>query len=221
MSRILVVEHDPVARSRLRGGLEGAHEVVETGDVRYALALALHDRPDAIVLDLELPDWTGFELCQALALLSFTRLIPVFLMTKESAEKLKAFCQNLCAVDYFEKPVDLEALGNRLAAVLATVRPERRSEVRIWLRVILRLRGTDTAGTKFDLLTTTEDVSVTGFLCRCAPSIPKGAIVEVSLVNGGENPVGQAEAIRGEWHSGLIPHYGFRFTHTPLVWVLQ
>lgn len=221
MPRVLIVEHDPAARAQLRQGLEGTCEVLETGDVRFALALALHDKPDAILLDLSLPDWAGYELCQALASLSFTRLIPLFIMTDASADKLKAFCQNLCAVDYFEKPVDIPALRIRLEAVMGYAREERRSEVRVWLRLILRLRGTDTAGTKFDLLTTTEDVSANGFLCRCAPAIPKGAIVDVSLMNGGENPVGQAQAVRGEWHSELIPHYGFRFMHTPLVWVLQ
>jgi DNA-binding response OmpR family regulator len=221
MPRVLIVEHDPAARGRLRQGLEGTCEVLETGDVRFALALALHDKPDAILLDLALPDWAGYELCQALASLSFTRLIPIFIMTDESADRLKAFCQNLCAVDYFEKPVDLDALRDRLEAVLANPRPERRAEVRVWLRLILRLRGKDTAGTKFDLLTTTEDVSANGFLCRCTASVPKGAIVDVSLMNGGEHPVGRAQAVRGEWESQLIPHYGFRFTHTPLVWVLQ
>jgi twitching motility two-component system response regulator PilH len=197
------------------------YEVQETGDVRYALALAVHDKPDAILLDLMLPDCAGFEFCQALASLSFTRLIPLFIMTRGPAEKFKVFCQNLCAVDYFEKPVNVDALKARLAAVLGSARPERRAEVRIWLRVILRLRGTDAAGIGFDLLTTTEDVSASGFLCRCTPSVSKGAIVDVSLMNGGEHPVGRARAVRGEWQSQLIPHYGFRFTGTPLIWVLQ
>lgn len=221
MSRILVVEHDPAARSLLRQGLEEVYEVIETGDVRYALALALHDKPDAILLDLALPEWAGYELGQALGSLSYTRLIPIFIMTDEPAERLKAFCQNLGAVDYFEKPVNLEALKVRMAIVLATRRPERRTEVRVWLRVILRLRGTDAAGIGFDLLTTTEDLSASGFLCRCAPSLTRGTVVEVSLMNGGEHPVGRAQAVRGEWESRLIPHYGFRFTGAPLVWVLQ
>lgn len=221
MPRILVVEHDAAARSLIRQGLEGVYEVLETGDVRYALALALHDKPDAIVLDLMLPDCAGFEMCQALASLSFTRLIPIFIMTREPAKKLKAFCQNLCAVDYFEKPVNMDALKAGLAAVLSTARPERRTEVRVWLRVVLRLRGKDTSRVGFDLLTTTEDVSPSGFLCRCAPSLAKGSLVEVSLMNGGEHLVGRAQALRGEWQSRLIPHYGFRFTGPPLVWVLQ
>ena len=221
MPRILVVEHDPAARDVLRQGLEGAYEVTETGDVRYALALAVHDKPEAILLDLMLPDCAGFELCQALASLSFTRLIPLFIMTHGPADMFRAFCQNLCAVDYFEKPVKMEALKARLASVLATARPERRMEVRVWLRVILRLRGKDTAGIGFDLLTTSEDVSANGFLCRCTPSLAKGSLVEVSLMNGGEHPVGRAQAVRGEWESRLIPHYGFRFTGPPLIWVLQ
>ena len=221
MPRILIVEQDPAARSRLRQALEDPYEVIETGDVKYALALALHDKPGAILLDMSLPDCGGFELCQALASLSFTRLIPIFIMTHGPAEKFRAFCQNLCAVDYFEKPVKLETLKTRLAAVLATARPERRMEVRVWLRVILRLRGTDTAGIGFDLLTTSEDVSASGFLCRCTPSLAKGSLVQVSLMNGGEHPVGRAQAVRGEWQSRLIPHYGFRFTGPPLIWVLQ
>lgn len=221
MPRVLIVEQDPAARNALRRALEDVYEVLETGDVRYAIALALHDRPDAILLDLMLPDCAGFEICQALASLSFTRLIPVFLMAGKSAENLKVFCQNLCAVDIFEKPVKVERLRALLATVLGSGWRERRAEVRIWLRVVLRLRGTDTSGVNFDLLTTTEDVSAHGFLCRCAASLGKGTTVEVSVMNGGEHPVGRAQAVRGEWGSRLIPHYGFRFTKRPSLWILQ
>lgn len=221
MPRILIVEQNPAARSRLRQALEDPYEVIETGDVKYALALALHDKPGAILLDMSLPDCAGFELCQALASLSFTRLIPIFLMTAQPAAKLRAFCQNLGAVDYFEKPVNLEALKARLGTTFALARPERRGEVRIWLRVVVRLRGTDAAGTKFDLLATTEDVSARGFLCRCAPALSKGAIVEVSVMNGGEHAVGQARVVRGEWQSKLMPYYGFQFAAPPSLWILQ
>ncbi|NDQ57223.1 MAG: response regulator [Acidipila sp.] len=221
MPRILVVEHDAAARGVIRQRLEDDFEILESSDVSYALALALHDKPDAILLDLNLPNWAGYELCQAFASLTLTRLIPIFVMTEGPVETVQVFCQSLSAVDCFQKPVDVSALKWRLISALAAARPERREEVRLWLRVVLRLRGTDTAGTHFDLLTTTEDVSASGFLCRCTASIPKGGIVEVTLVNGGEHPVGQARAARGEWQNRPLPHYGFRFTHKPLLWVLQ
>lgn len=221
MARILVVDDEEPYRNLIRQRLEDEYEVIDTGQPAEALALALQHRPDAIVLDLSMPELSGFELCQTLATLSYTQSIPIFVVTGEPAAKYKAFCQNLGATEYFEKPVDFDELKARLAVGLKLHHPERRAEVSVRLRVILKLLGTDTNGGKFELLTTTDGVSAGGFLCSCPASLHKDSLVEVFLVSEEPRYVGQARAVRAEWRDTPVPHYGFRFVARPDQWVLQ
>jgi hypothetical protein len=85
----------------------------------------------------------------------------------EGGAKTKDFCRHLGAAPYFEKPVDFEALRDSLAQALHSRRLERRKEVRVGLRVPLKLSGQDANGADFSLPSTTENVSKGGFLCVC------------------------------------------------------
>ena len=221
MLRILIIDDDDNMRALLRDRLEQAYEIIDTEDPEQAIALALEHKPDAILLDLMMPKFSGFEVCQTLAALSFTQQIPIFIVSGEAAEKYKAFCRNLGAAGYFEKPVDFDQLKATLAASLKDKRAERRTEVRIRLNVSLKLRGKDRHGMPFDLLTTTENVSANGFLCSCTVALEKNATLDVFLCREGEHHVGVARAVRAEWRDTSYPRYGFRFMKNPTGWVLR
>ena len=208
-------------RRVLRDRLEDAYQIIDTGDPEQAIALTLQEKPDAVLLDLMMPKFSGFEVCQTLAALSFTQQIPIFIVSGEAATKYKAFCQNLGSAGYFEKPVDFDLLRAGLAAALRDKRPERRTEVRIRLNVILKLRGKNNHGMSFELFTTTENVSVNGFLCSCTATLEKDATVEVFICREGEHYAGTARAVRAEWRDTPNPRYGFRFVSKSTQWVLQ
>src|ERR1700680_1489402 len=159
MHKLLIVDDDRSMRSLLRVRLSDAYQVFDTEDPEQALALALEHKPDAVLLDLMMPKFSGFEVCQTLTSLSFTQQIPIFIVSGEVAAKYNVFCENLGSAGYFEKPVDFNQLRACLAAVLRDKRAERRTEARVRLNVILKLRGKDKNGTPFELFTTTENVS--------------------------------------------------------------
>ncbi len=221
VARILVVDDDEAFRNLVRLRLEDTYEIIDTGRAEDALALALEHKPGAVLLDLSMPALSGFELCQTLASLSYTRTIPILVISGAPAAKYKAFCQNLGAVEYLEKPVDFDELRARLAVALKTRQPERRAEASVRLRVILKLVGTDVHGKKFELLTTTDSVSASGFLCSCTAALRKDSVVEVFLVAGEERSVGRARAVSAEWLDTPLPRYGFRFLEKPSQWILQ
>ena len=222
MPLILIVDDDEAMRGLIRERLEDAYKIIDTGNPEGALSLALQSKPDCILLDLMMPEFSGFELCQTLASLSFTRLIPIFVITGEPAARYKDSCMNLGAKEYFEKPLNFGQLRARLAAVLESMQHERRAEVRVRLRALLKLRGTDTSGRKFELLTTTDDVSASGFLCGCHALLERDAIVEVWLRSGGvELQVGRARMVRVEWPNTAWQRHGFRFVEKPHDWILR
>jgi DNA-binding response OmpR family regulator len=221
MGRLLIVDDDEALRRLVRLSLGDSHEIVDTGDPGEGLALALEHKPDAILLDLRMPRYSGFELCQTLTSLSATQLIPVIILSGEAGAKTKELCKDLGAVAYFEKPVDFDALNEFIATTLKNRRVERRSEVRVRLRVPLKLQGKDSRGDSIEFVTATENVSKNAFLCACKFGLDVGATLKVSMASSKEETVGNARIERSEWTDTLYPRYGLRFLQKTGVWVLE
>jgi CheY-like chemotaxis protein len=87
MSRILIVDDDEAMRRLFRLSLEDAFEIIDTGDPEQAIALSLQHEPDAVLLDLMMPEFSGIEVCQTFASLSFTQQIPILIVSGEAATK--------------------------------------------------------------------------------------------------------------------------------------
>jgi DNA-binding response OmpR family regulator len=221
MSKILIVDDDDAMRGLLRARLESTYEVLDTGDPDQALGLALEHKPDAVLLDLIMPKFSGFDLCQSLRSLSYTSRIRVFVITGKGGDEAREYCQNLGATGFFQKPVDFSLLKRRLAEELESQRPERRGETRVRMRVTLKLRGTDAAGKPFEEVSITENVSAGGFLCNCAASLTTGTMVEVYLASGMERYVGLARVMRKESSDMTFQRYGFHLEAKEGEWVLQ
>lgn len=220
MPKLLVVDDEESMRRLMRLNLGDKYQIVDTGEPETALSLALEHKPDAILLDLRMPKYSGYELCQTFTTFSSTKLIPVLVISGEAGSTTKTFCRDLGVTAYFEKPVDFDALEQKLTQVLSAGKKERRSEVRVKLRVPVRMTGQAVDGSHFDVLTMTENVSQNGFLCACNVEIHVGSTVELSLTSA-PTPVGKAKVIRSEWQDTKYPRYGCRFTEKTGIWVLQ
>lgn len=220
--KLLVVDDDESIRGLLRTRLADTYQIVETGDPEQALALALEHKPDAILLDLMMPGFSGFELCQSFHTLSYTSRIPIFVITGEAGTKYKEHCESLGARGYFQKPVDFATLKGTLAQELKGKIPERRAHKRVQMRVVLSLRGLDATGKEFSESATTENISAGGFLCNCSATLIKGAPIDVFLKSGGhERYAGRAQVVRKDAPGSPWQRYGFQFIETTSDWVLQ
>lgn len=218
--RLLLVDDDDAMRRLVRLNLADSYEVIDTNDPEQALALALEHRPDAILMDLHMPKFSGLELCRTFSSISKTQPIPIFVVSGAAGVDAKESCREMGAAGYFEKPVDFDALRACLAKVQRQSRVPLR-EVRVQLRVELKLCGTDTAGQEFSERTFTEDVSLSGFLCGCAAELEPNSVVDVYLVSSAEKYVGKARAMRSEQHPPAVTRYGFRFVEKKGEWILR
>jgi len=164
MRKLLIIDDDDSVRKVLRSRLRDSYEIFDIGSAEDALTLALRHKPDAILLDLMMPRYSGSEVCQTLSSLSFTQHIPILIVSGEASERYREFCENIGAKGFFEKPVDFDALEKRLAELIALSHQGPRPEPRVRLRVMLTLKGIDSTQKEFDLMTATENVGSTGFL---------------------------------------------------------
>lgn len=116
VQRILIVDDEAAIRRLLRGALERAgYRVAEADTARAALALANHERPEAILLDLGLPDRDGLELVPLLKAKLGAALIVV--SAREGTDE-KVAALDLGADDYVTKPFDSDELLARVRAAL-------------------------------------------------------------------------------------------------------
>jgi DNA-binding response OmpR family regulator len=219
--RVLIIDDDQGIRQLLRDHLQNNYEIIDAGDPESALAMTLEHKPDAILLDLMMPNLSGFELCQTLASLSFTRSIPIFIVSGYDKDSYRSYCQKLGATEYFEKPVDIARLKACLANSLSTKVRERRDAVRLRLRVSLKMQGIDPRGTPQEETSTTEDLSATGFQCRCKGVWKLGSTVEVFLHASSDRYVGSARIVWIEAGESPYPLHGFCFIKRVGEWVVQ
>lgn len=207
--RVLVVDDDAAARELIRAYLDDRYEVIDTGDPEQALRITLECKPSAILLDLSMPGFTGFELCKTFSSLGFTQDIPIFIVSSED-QRNKAFCESLGALDYFQKPVDGDRLRARLELVIAGKKPERRAAPRTNTRLALRLKWKDRDGSARESRTVTENVSATGFLCGCKEPLEIGTRLQVFFGDDGEHYMGTANVVRVQ-EAGTDRLYGCHF----------
>src|SRR5258708_12881386 len=184
MQKLLVIEDEEAMRRLLRLNLSDSYEIIDTGDPEQGLALAMQNKPSAILLDLRMPRFSGFELCRTFTALTSTQLTPVFIVSGEAESTTKALCKELGATAYFEKPIDFDLLRSRLAEVLSAKRPERRSEVRVKLRAPLKLSGVDSNGKPFEEPTHTENVTLSPFFSASTPPLTPHSLSNAFLPTG-------------------------------------
>jgi PleD family two-component response regulator len=97
MDKLLIVDDEESMRRLLRINLADRYEIIETGNPEEALALAMQDKPSAILLDLRMPKYSGFELCRTFNSLTSTQLIPLIIVSGEAGATTKSICKELGA----------------------------------------------------------------------------------------------------------------------------
>jgi two-component system KDP operon response regulator KdpE len=119
--RVLVVDDEQQILRALRTSLRGAGYDVETAETcEGALASAAMRPPEAVILDLVLPDGSGIDVCRELRRWSST---PVILLSAVGEEREKVAALDAGADDYVTKPVGIDELLARLRAVLRRTAP--------------------------------------------------------------------------------------------------
>jgi two-component system, OmpR family, response regulator len=119
MAKILIVEDDATLRETLRYNFaRGGYAVAVAADGRQGLELADRERPDLVVLDLNLPRLDGFEVCRALRRES---TVPILMLTARDDEVDKVVGLELGADDYMTKPFSVRELQARVKAMLRRV----------------------------------------------------------------------------------------------------
>jgi two-component system KDP operon response regulator KdpE len=117
--RVLVVDDEPQIVRGLRVVLRNAgFEVDSAGTKEEALDALSHRPPDAVLLDLVLPDGSGVDVCKQVREWSH---VPIVVVSAVGDEREKVRALDAGADDYVTKPFGSQELAARLRAVLRRV----------------------------------------------------------------------------------------------------
>jgi two-component system, OmpR family, KDP operon response regulator KdpE len=119
---VLVIDDEPQIRRAVRRALAGLPaETLEAATGAIGVDVAAAARPDAIILDLGLPDMSGLAVCQEIRRWSRA---PLLVLSARHAESEKVALLNAGADDYVTKPFGMEELAARVRAQLRRAQSE-------------------------------------------------------------------------------------------------
>ncbi len=124
--RVFVLDDEPAIVEAVRAVLstEG-YEIEGSSDSSKALTEILREPPDVLVLDVNMPELSGWELCDILRRQSRTRELPVLFLTGRSEVRDRITAMQVGGTDHLAKPFRAEELREKVRA-LAGRAPGRR-----------------------------------------------------------------------------------------------
>ncbi len=120
-AKVMMVDDEPITLEVVRAFLEdaGYRNFIVTSEPKEAMDLVASERPDVVLLDLVMPEVSGFDILKAMRADATFRHIPVIMLTSASDAATKLQALELGATDFLGKPVDPSELILRTRNTLA------------------------------------------------------------------------------------------------------
>lgn len=120
---VLLVDDDAAVRDLVKPALERAgHRVLSAGGADEAASLLREEKVDLLLLDVQLPGLSGFDLLDVLKKDPATAGLPVIMITSRSEERSRVRGLKAGADDYVVKPFSVAELAARVEALLRRAR---------------------------------------------------------------------------------------------------
>src|ERR1043166_6543672 len=118
---VVMVDDEPTTIEVLQAFLEneGYERFVTTSDSTQAMELITNEHSDVVLLDLNMPEVSGFDILNLMRVHNRLRYIPVIVLTSSNDSETKLKALQLGASDFLAKPVDPSELALRLRNTLA------------------------------------------------------------------------------------------------------
>lgn len=116
MAKIFIVEDDIRLREELKQLLSSyGHQCVESDDFEHIVDKILEEKPNLVLLDINLPYYDGYYICRALRERSN---VPIIVVTSRKSDMDELMSMNLGADDFITKPYHTQILLAHISAVL-------------------------------------------------------------------------------------------------------
>lgn len=135
-SKVLVVEDHPMSRKMLEAMLRKNYDVISASSGQEAIDFARAEKPDLVLLDIEMPGMDGFQTLEKLKGNVISLAVPVIFLTAREDSESRETGLEAGAVDYLTKPYDRQELSIKVKNHLALY--EARKEIETKNRIMAR-----------------------------------------------------------------------------------
>ena len=112
--KILIIDDSPFFRGQLKLTLSKEYDVIEAGTGAEGMDMVKIEKPDLVLLDVVMPDYSGFEICRILREAESNNLMPIIMITSQDAQEDILVGLELGADDYVKKPFNERELISRI-----------------------------------------------------------------------------------------------------------
>jgi DNA-binding response OmpR family regulator len=133
MKKVLIVDDDQENLSLVADMLQAEFQPLQASSGRDGILVAVREQPDLILLDVNMPEMDGFEVCKRLREQPGTRQIPIVMLTTASSLDSRVKGLDLGADDYITKPFQVRELVARIHARLRRHEQDRKAETAVTL----------------------------------------------------------------------------------------
>lgn len=117
--KLLVADDNANIRKVVKLGFEAlGYRVSTAADGKEALELVRRERPDVVILDVMMPEKSGYDVCSEMKNDPELKSVPVVMLTAKSLEEDKYWGRALGADEYLTKPFDPEVLERTVERIL-------------------------------------------------------------------------------------------------------
>ena len=120
-AKIMIVDDEPLSIDVVRAFLEAEkfRNFITVEDSTQAMRILRETRPDLLLLDLIMPEVSGFDILSAVRAHPKFKYLPVIILTASTDSQNKLDALDLGATDFLAKPLDQSELGLRVRNTLA------------------------------------------------------------------------------------------------------
>jgi diguanylate cyclase (GGDEF)-like protein len=119
--KVLIVDDSPFFRGQLKLTLGKEYDVIEAGTGADGLDMVKSEKPDIVLLDVVMPDYSGFEICRILRDSESNNLMPIIMITSQDAQEDILIGLEYGAEDYVKKPFNERELLSRIRNILRRI----------------------------------------------------------------------------------------------------
>ena len=105
--KVVIIDDEPTTLLLLESAVESLAKVVTVSQSANAFSVIKAQLPDLVVLDISMPELSGFEVCKQLKACPETAAIPVIFVTSHSDPENEHVALSLGAIDFISKPIDI------------------------------------------------------------------------------------------------------------------
>jgi diguanylate cyclase (GGDEF)-like protein len=119
--KVLIVDDSPFFRGQLKLTLGKEYDVIEAGTGADGLDMVKSEKPDIVLLDVVMPDYSGFEICRILRDSESNNLMPIIMITSQDAQEDILVGLEYGADDYVKKPFNDRELLSRMRNIFRRI----------------------------------------------------------------------------------------------------